>query len=114
MVGQAVRNSLVYVSLGSIASTGEKEAADMAWGIANCQQPFLWAIRPDSVSGSDWIELLPKGFRDCVGERGCIVKWAPQKQVLAHEPEGGFWSRCGWNSTSESLRGSNDMQTIFW
>ncbi|KAF3454617.1 hypothetical protein FNV43_RR05065 [Rhamnella rubrinervis] len=49
---------------------------------------FLWVIRPGSVSGSDWVELLPKGFRDGVGERGCIVKWAPQKEVLGHEAVG--------------------------
>ncbi|KAF3443525.1 hypothetical protein FNV43_RR13209 [Rhamnella rubrinervis] len=96
-------NSVIYVSLGSIISTGEKEIAEMAWGLANSEQPFLWVIRPGSVSGSDWVELLPKGFRDGVGERGCIVKWAPQKEVLGHEAVGGFWSHCGWNSTLESI-----------
>ncbi|KAF3454615.1 hypothetical protein FNV43_RR05063 [Rhamnella rubrinervis] len=75
----------------------------MAWGLASSQQPFLWVVRPGLVSGLDWIELLPKGFREGVGERGCIVKWAPQQEVLAHEAVGGFWSHCGWNSTLESI-----------
>ncbi|KAJ9146737.1 hypothetical protein P3X46_028968 [Hevea brasiliensis] len=96
-------NSVIYVSLGSLASMTEKELAEMAWGLANSKQPFLWVIRPNSVCGSEWIELLPKDFKEAVGERGCIVKWAPQKEVLAHPAVEGFWSHCSWNSTLESI-----------
>ncbi|CAN6696053.1 unnamed protein product [Malus baccata var. baccata] len=96
-------NAVIYVSLGSVASISEKELAEMAWGLANSKQPFLWVIRPGSVNGSDWIELLPPGFIEAIGERGRIVKWAPQREVLSHRAIGGFWSHCGWNSTLESL-----------
>ncbi|XP_015873873.3 UDP-glucose iridoid glucosyltransferase [Ziziphus jujuba] len=96
-------NSVIYVSLGTMVSIGEKEVAEMAWGLANSKQPFLWVIRPGSICGSDWIEKLPQGFKVGVRERGCIVKWAPQKEVLAHKAVGGFWSHCGWNSTLESI-----------
>ncbi|KAJ9172428.1 hypothetical protein P3X46_015669 [Hevea brasiliensis] len=96
-------NSVLYISLGSMACTDEKELAEMAWGLANSKQPFLWVIRPGSIVGSEWIESLPEGFMEAVGERGCIVKWAPQRQVLAHPSVGGFWTHCGWNSTLETI-----------
>ncbi|KAG7036960.1 UDP-glucose iridoid glucosyltransferase, partial [Cucurbita argyrosperma subsp. argyrosperma] len=95
--------SVVYVAIGSIASLGEKELGEMAWGLANSQQPFLWVVQPGAVRGSEWIEALPDGFLEAVGGRGCVVKWAPQKEVLAHRAVGGFWSHCGWNSSMESL-----------
>ncbi|XP_004294261.1 PREDICTED: UDP-glycosyltransferase 76E2-like [Fragaria vesca subsp. vesca] len=95
--------SVIYVSLGSVASIGEKELAEMTWGLANSKQPFLWVIRPGSINGSDWIELLPQEFREAIGERGFIVKWAPQREVLAHGAVGAFWTHCGWNSTLERI-----------
>ncbi|KAK1357197.1 UDP-glucose iridoid glucosyltransferase-like [Heracleum sosnowskyi] len=95
--------SVLYVSKGSLAMSDEKEFTETAWGLANSEQPFLWVVRPGSVSGSDWTELLPRGFLEHVGERGLILKWAPQKEVLAHSAVGGFWTHCGWNSTMESL-----------
>ncbi|KAK0603510.1 hypothetical protein LWI29_005705 [Acer saccharum] len=75
----------------------------MAWGLANSKQPFLWVLRPGSVHVSESVDSLLDDFKETVGERGCIVKWAPQKEVLAHSAVGGFWSHCGWNSTLESV-----------
>ncbi|GJT41125.1 UDP-glycosyltransferase 76B1-like protein [Tanacetum coccineum] len=92
-----------WVSFGSVAQLGEAEFTNMAWGLANSKQRFLRVIRPDSVSGSDPLELLPKEFIEEVGERGCIVKWAPQQEVLAHQSIGAFWTHNGWNSTLESI-----------
>nr|XP_043631266.1 UDP-glycosyltransferase 76B1-like [Erigeron canadensis] len=96
-------SSVVYVSFGSIAQVSEAEFSDMAWGLASSNQRFLWVVRPGSVCGSEWLESLPKGFMEEVGERGCIVKWAPQQQVLAHKATGAFWTHSGWNSTLESI-----------
>ncbi|XP_052486630.1 UDP-glucose iridoid glucosyltransferase-like isoform X1 [Gossypium raimondii] len=95
--------SVIYVSFGSIAIIDKQELIETAWGLSNSKQPFLWVVRPGMVCGSEWIESLPNGFEESVGERGCIVKWAPQKEVLAHAAVGGFWSHCGWNSTIESI-----------
>ncbi|KAI3423696.1 uncharacterized protein J3R85_010910 [Psidium guajava] len=102
-LNKQAKNSTLYVSLGSVASIEEKELVEMAWGLANCQQPFLWVVRPGLVHGSEATDLLPDGFAEIVGERGHVIKWAPQQKVLAHESVGAFWSHCGWNSTIESI-----------
>ncbi|CAL5404599.1 unnamed protein product [Camellia sinensis] len=95
--------SVLYVSFGSIASMDEAEFLEMAWGLANSAQPFLWVVRPGLVRGSKWLEPLPSGFMETNGGRGYIVKWAPQQEVLAHPATGGFWTHNGWNSTLESI-----------
>ncbi|XWS28762.1 hypothetical protein CRYUN_Cryun25bG0099100 [Craigia yunnanensis] len=95
--------SVIYVSFGSMASLSEQDIVEIACGLANSEQPFLWVIRPGLVLGSEGTELLPEGFQEKVGERGCVVKWAPQREVLAHDAVGGFLTHCGWNSTLESV-----------
>ncbi|KAL5991641.1 hypothetical protein ACLOJK_012550 [Asimina triloba] len=94
--------SVLYVSFGSLSATQEAELAETAWGLANSEQPFLWVVRPGSVSGSDWVRL-PDGFEEKTEGRGLVVKWAPQQEVLAHAAVGGFWTHSGWNSTLESI-----------
>ncbi|XP_010477390.1 PREDICTED: UDP-glycosyltransferase 76E1 [Camelina sativa] len=95
--------SVIYISLGSLALMETKDVLEMAWGLSNSNQPFLWVIRPGSIPASEWIESLPEEFSRLVSERGYIVKWAPQMEVLRHPAVGGFWSHCGWNSTLESI-----------
>ncbi|KAF2296178.1 hypothetical protein GH714_036516 [Hevea brasiliensis] len=86
-----------------IKEINEAEFLEIAWGLANSNQPFLWVVRPRLVRGSEWIEPLPDGFQERLGGIGHIVKWAPQKEVLAHPAIGGFWTHNGWNSTLESI-----------
>ncbi|KAM0051265.1 putative UDP-glucuronosyl/UDP-glucosyltransferase [Helianthus debilis subsp. tardiflorus] len=95
--------SVIYVSLGSIANMDQKLATEMACGLVNSNQPFLWVVRPGSVQGYEWVEFLEEGLVAEIKVRGLIVKWAPQKEVLSHKAVGGFWSHCGWNSTLESV-----------
>ncbi|KAL0885512.1 hypothetical protein Bca101_009495 [Brassica carinata] len=96
--------SVIYISMGTVAQMETKEVLEMAWGLCNSNQPFLWVIRPGSILGSDGIEtLLPNEVSTIVSERGYIVKRAPQIEVLRHHAVGGFWSHCGWNSTLESI-----------
>ncbi|CAN8268280.1 unnamed protein product [Cochlearia groenlandica] len=88
--------SVLYISLGSKSHMETNEVLEMAWGLCNSNQPFLWVIREGS-------ESLPEEVKKMVLERGYIVKWAPQVKVLGHHSVGGFWSHCGWNSTLESI-----------
>ncbi|CAA7036708.1 unnamed protein product [Microthlaspi erraticum] len=96
-------NSVIYISLGSLALMEVNEVMQTASGLDSSNQHFLWVIRPGSICDSEWIECLHEEFLKMVSRRGYIVKWAPQKEVLAHPAVGAFWSHCGWNSTLESL-----------
>lgn len=92
--------SVLYVSFGSIVSIDAARFQEMAQGLLESEQPFLWVVRRGLVQGLD---LLQDGFMDTIGGRGTIVQWAPQQEVLAHPSVGGFWTHCGWNSTLESI-----------
>ncbi|XBI68822.1 hypothetical protein VPH35_047972 [Triticum aestivum] len=94
--------SVLFVSFGSLASMDQEELVETAWGLANSRMPFLWVIRPDSVQGSGKIGL-PDGFEEEARDRGMVVSWAPQQEVLGHQAIGGFWTHNGWNSTLESI-----------
>ncbi|PQP92590.1 UDP-glycosyltransferase 76F1-like [Prunus yedoensis var. nudiflora] len=93
-------NNVVYVTFGSLATLNEAKFLEIAWGLANSNQPFLWVVRPGLVHGPD---PLPGGFLEGLNGRGHIVKWGTQKQVLAHPAVGVFFSHNGWNSTLDSI-----------
>ncbi|KQK20282.1 DIMBOA UDP-glucosyltransferase BX8 [Brachypodium distachyon] len=101
------RRSVLYVSLGSVACVDRAAFEEMAWGLASSGVPFLWVVRPGSVRGTDEAlspPPLPDGLDEEAGwRRGKVVAWAPQREVLAHEAIGAFWTHCGWNSTLESI-----------
>jgi UDP:flavonoid glycosyltransferase YjiC (YdhE family) len=93
--------SVVYVNYGSITVMTEQHLKEFAWGLANCKHPFLWIVRPDVVLGDS--ANLPKDFLEETKERGLLVSWCPQEQVLAHPLIRVFVIHCGWNSTLESI-----------
>ena len=95
--------SVIYVSFGSITIMTKDELMEFWYGLVNSKQRFLWAIRPDLVAqkydeGQILVELV-EGTKD----RGCMVGWAPQEEVLTHQAIGGFLTHSGWNSTLESI-----------
>ncbi|WJX38972.1 7-deoxyloganetin glucosyltransferase [Trifolium repens] len=103
-------SSVIYVNYGSIAVMSEEHLNEFAWGLANSKLPFLWINRPDLVKGKS--TSLSQEFLDDVKDRGYIVTWCPQSQVLAHPSVGVFLTHCGWNSSLESI--SEGVPMIGW
>lgn len=89
--------SVVYVSFGSIASLGKKQMEEVAWGLMTSNCYFLWVVRPLEV------DKLPDDFTSLASEKGLIVGWCKQPEVLAHRAIACFLTHCGWNSTLEAL-----------
>ncbi|KAD6795309.1 hypothetical protein E3N88_06205 [Mikania micrantha] len=95
-------SSVVYISFGSIVSLNEEQVGEMAYGVLNSGVSFLWVMRTDAISTGE-PGRLPVGFMEEAGERGMVVQWSPQAQVLAHPAVSCFVTHCGWNSTMEAL-----------
>ncbi|KAF8026344.1 LOW QUALITY PROTEIN: hypothetical protein BT93_F2973 [Corymbia citriodora subsp. variegata] len=93
--------SVIYVNFGSIALMTHQQLVELAMGLANSNQCFLWVMRPDAVHGDT--ATLPEEFIEETRERGFLSGWCPQERVLSHPSIGGFLTHCGWNSTIESL-----------
>ncbi|KAM7521350.1 hypothetical protein LguiB_020312 [Lonicera macranthoides] len=92
--------SVVYVSFGSAASLSAEQMAEMAKALRQMvNKYFLWVVKPSEES------KLPSNFieEEATGEKGLVVRWCPQLEVLAHPGVGCFISHCGWNSTAEAI-----------
>ncbi|XP_061373027.1 phloretin 4'-O-glucosyltransferase-like [Gastrolobium bilobum] len=93
-------SSVVYVSFGSFCVLSKIQMEELARALLDCGCPFLWVIREKEKKekeeeGLSCIEELE--------EKGKIVKWCSQVEVLSHASLGCFVTHCGWNSTMESL-----------
>ncbi|KAM3398986.1 zeatin O-glucosyltransferase [Capsicum galapagoense] len=110
-------NSVIFVSFGSTTSLSEDEINELAFGLEQSQQRFIWVLRDadkgDIFSGEVRKCELPEGYEKRVSERGLVMRdWAPQLEILAHPSTGGFMSHCGWNSCMESI--SMGVPIVAW
>ncbi|KVH94988.1 UDP-glucuronosyl/UDP-glucosyltransferase [Cynara cardunculus var. scolymus] len=101
--------SVVFVSFGTTTTFTEEQIGELAVGLENSDQRFLWVLR-DADKGDVFMNdggrrvVLPEGFEERVAERGLVVRdWAPQLEILGHRSTGGFVSHCGWNSSMEAM-----------
>ncbi|XP_042026245.1 7-deoxyloganetin glucosyltransferase-like [Salvia splendens] len=106
--------SVIYVNYGSITTMTGQNFQDFALGLADSKQPFLWVVRPDVVKGEEGESSgeLPREFLEAVEDRGVMVTWCAQDEVLAHNAVGAFLTHCGWNSNLESI--SCGVPVICW
>ncbi|XP_027152212.1 UDP-glycosyltransferase 74C1-like [Coffea eugenioides] len=49
------------------------------------------------------LKSCQKIFKDEASDKGLVVPWTPQLEVLSSEAVGCIFSHCGWNSTLEAL-----------
>ena len=96
------KSSVVYVSFGSISVLSKTQKEEIARGLLDCGQPFLWVIRAPE-NGEEVKEEDKLSCREELEKKGMIVPWCSQIEVLTHPSLGCFVSHCGWNSTLESL-----------
>ncbi|TVU25600.1 hypothetical protein EJB05_28102, partial [Eragrostis curvula] len=75
--------SVIYVSFGSLAAVDSHEFIELAWGLAESE--------------------LPDELQMEICNRGMVVDWAPQDEVLAHPAICAFLTHNGWNSTIEAM-----------
>ncbi|XP_062177631.1 gallate 1-beta-glucosyltransferase-like [Alnus glutinosa] len=95
--------SVVYISFGSSANIGQAQADELAYGLFNSGTSFLWVMKPPQKDAPFKLHVLPDGFMEKVGNRGKVIQWSPQEQVLAHPSVACFITHCGWNSSMEAL-----------
>ncbi|XVF65873.1 hypothetical protein PTKIN_Ptkin09bG0286000 [Pterospermum kingtungense] len=89
--------SVVYVSFGSVTCLSKKQMDEVAWGLKQSNCYFLWVVRATEEA------KLPKEFIEETVDKGLIVNWSPQLEVLSNEAVGCFMTHSGWNSTIEAL-----------
>ncbi|CAA0839339.1 UDP-glycosyltransferase 74E2 [Striga hermonthica] len=96
-LNQRHSKSVIYVSFGSLTELTAQQTEELTCALTACGKHFLWVVRLSEEP------MLPLNFRHDVSDRGLVVSWAPQLEVLAHPAIGCFVTHCGWNSTLEGL-----------
>ncbi|KAF3340240.1 putative cis-zeatin O-glucosyltransferase [Carex littledalei] len=103
--------SVLYVSFGSNTSISDDQIQQLAIGLLNSEQKFIWVLR-EADRGDAFTELrengrqnkLPAGFMGRIHGKGIVIgDWAPQLEILSHKSIACFMSHCGWNSCMESI-----------
>ncbi|EEF29929.1 UDP-glucosyltransferase, putative [Ricinus communis] len=90
-------SSVVYVSFGSMVELGTEQIEELALGLKGSNCYFLWVVRTSERS------KLPENFIEETSEKGLVVSWCPQLEILAQEVIGCFVTHCGFNSILEAL-----------
>ncbi|KAH7833917.1 hypothetical protein Vadar_011001 [Vaccinium darrowii] len=99
-------NLVLYVCFGSLSYFSNIQLLEIAMGLENSGQEFIWVVRKEEKTEEeeDREEWLPEGFEQRLEGKGFIIRgWTPQVLILEHEAVGGFLTHCGWNSMLEGV-----------
>jgi len=97
------KGSVVYISFGTIVYLPQEQVNEIAYGLLDSNVSFLWVLKQHPKELGLKEHVLPNGFLEETSERGKVVKWSPQEEVLAHPSLVCFITHCGWNSSIEAL-----------
>ncbi|KAJ3707893.1 hypothetical protein LUZ61_011598 [Rhynchospora tenuis] len=102
------QQSVIFVSFGSQCYFKSAQLHELAMGLEESGQSFLWVVR--GVDQSD--KWIPEGWEERIANRGLVVRgWAPQLAILVHAAIGAFMTHCGWNSILEGTAAGVPMLT---
>ncbi|KAF2321083.1 hypothetical protein GH714_033719 [Hevea brasiliensis] len=105
-------NSVVYICFGTVSNFPDSQLLEIAMGLEDSGQQFIWAVRKNKNNQQENVVWLPEGFEERMEGKGLIIRgWAPQLSILEHEAVGGFVTHCGWNSTLEAICAGVPMVT---
>lgn len=99
-------SSVIYVSFGTLCVLPKRQMEEIARALLDSRRPFLWVIREQEKKDKEDEEEEEdelSGYREELEEKGKIVGWCRQVEVLSHGSVGCFVTHCGWNSSLESL-----------
>jgi pathogen-inducible salicylic acid glucosyltransferase len=81
-----------------MAELSNKQMEELAFALKGSNFYFLWVVKASEEA------KLPEKFVEEIGNnKGLLVKWSPQLEVLSNKAIGCFLTHFGWNSTLEAL-----------
>ncbi|KAG8488415.1 hypothetical protein CXB51_016442 [Gossypium anomalum] len=102
--------SVVYVSFGSLASPEANQMQELALALKGSDCNFLWVVRETTEMAK-----LPAHFIEETKEKGLVVTWCNQLEVLSRDSICCFLTHCGLNSVLEALSlGVPMLGMLFW
>ncbi|XWS31162.1 hypothetical protein CRYUN_Cryun23aG0053400 [Craigia yunnanensis] len=96
-VGPTIPSMYLDKRLKNDKDYGVEQMAELTWALKGSNCYFLWVVRETEEA------KLPNNFIEETSEKGLVVTWCPQLEVLSHESIGCFLTHCGFNSVLEAL-----------